>query len=303
MGKRLSVVTVTYNSADVLPGFLDSMAEGLAGIDDFEIVVADNASSDDSAAIAERHRIGPRVIRTGRNGGYSAGINAAVASIEREADLLILNPDIRLMPGSALKLVNGLKDPTVGIAAPRILTEGGELVFSLRREPSILTALSDAMLGGRLGARLGTGELLADEAIYRSGGSVEWASGAALAVSSAARQHAGNWDESFFLYSEETEYCRRVRSCGYQVRHIPGATVKHIGGEYLVNPQLYGLLTANRIRYYRRNHGAGATALFRLAIACGEAARAVLGTRHSSGLRAALAPAKWIPASPRAAKT
>jgi GT2 family glycosyltransferase len=296
--KRLAVITVTYNSADVLPGFLDSLAEGLSGIENAEVIVADNASTDASADLAHAHPIRPQVIRTGRNGGYSAGINAAIATVSAGSDLLILNPDIRLMPGAARALVDRLADPSVGIVAPQILSEQGEIVRSLRREPSVLTAWSDALLGGRLGAGLGTGEVVADEALYRLGGPVEWASGAALGISARALEQVGDWDETFFLYSEETDYCRRVRDHGFEIVYVPQAKTIHIGGDYMVNPYLYAILTANRIRYYRRNHSSAATALFQIAVAFGEGVRALLGVRYSSGLRAALAPDRWMSLPP-----
>ena len=291
--RPLAVITVTYNSADVLPGFLDSLVDGLSGIENAEVIVADNASTDASADLALAHPIRPRVIKTGRNGGYSAGINAAIATVSAGSDLLILNPDLRLLPGAARVLVERLEDPSVGIAAPQLLSEEGDLVHSLRREPTVLTALSDSIFGGALGARLGTGEILADEALYRDGGEVEWASGAALAVSAEALERAGLWDESFFLYSEEIEYCRRVRGAGFRVVYVPEARAMHIGGDYLGDPGLYGLLTANRIRYFRRYHSAVATSLFQAAVAVGEAGRAALGRRHTSGFWAALSPERW----------
>src|SRR5262245_65117841 len=94
----LSIIIVTYNSAAVLSGLLDSLPAGLAGINQFEIVVVDNDSDDNSVDIADAHAIKPRVIRMGRNDGYAAGINAGVAIAHPDSDLLILNPDVRLLP-------------------------------------------------------------------------------------------------------------------------------------------------------------------------------------------------------------
>jgi len=73
---RLSIVIVTYNSASVLPGLLDSLVAGLEGIKQFETIVVDNDSADDSVDIALAHAIRPRVIRMGRNAGYAAAILA-----------------------------------------------------------------------------------------------------------------------------------------------------------------------------------------------------------------------------------
>ena len=176
---------------------------------------------------------------------------------------------------------------------PRILAEDGTTRWSLRREPSIITAWTDAILGGTFAARSGTGEMIGDLALYDQGGLIEWATGAALAVAARVRGIVGDWDESFFLFSEEVDYLRRVRESGVFVAYVPQAQVFHIGREYLGNPGLSALITANRIRYYRRYHGPLATAVFRLAIIVGEAIRAVLGPGHRAALRAALAP--WRP--------
>jgi N-acetylglucosaminyl-diphospho-decaprenol L-rhamnosyltransferase len=290
----LSIVIVTYNSASVLPGLLDSLPAGLEGVKQFETIVVDNDSADDSVDIALSHAIRPRVIRMGRNAGYAAGINAAAATVRPDVGLLILNPDIRLLPGAASLLVDHLTDSSVGVAVPRILAEDGTTRWSLRREPSLMTAWTDAILGGTLAARIGMGEMIGDPAIYDRGGLIEWATGAILAVAARARGVVGDWDESFFLYMEEVEYLRRVRECGFSVAYVPQAQSVHIGGEYSENPRLSALLSANRIRYHRRYHGPLSTAMFRLSIIVGEGMRAVYGPPgHRAAVRAALTP--WRP--------
>src|SRR6266404_3978762 len=106
----LSIVIVTYNSAAVLPGLLDSLPAGLEGVKQFQTIVIDNDSDDSSVDIALAHPTQPKVIRMGRNAGYAAAINAAAAAVSPDADLLILNPDVCLLPGLASLLVDRLKD-------------------------------------------------------------------------------------------------------------------------------------------------------------------------------------------------
>jgi GT2 family glycosyltransferase len=225
----------------------------------------------------------------GRNAGYAAAINAAAATVRPDSDLLILNPDVRLLPGAASFLVNRLRDSSIGAAVPRLLNEDGSTQFSLRREPSITTAWTDAVLGGGFAARIGTGEMIGDPAIYNRSGLIDWACGAILAVAARARSIVGNWDESFFLYMEEVEYLRRVRECGLSIAYVPQAQAVHIGGEYRENSRLSALLSTNRIRYHRRYHGRLSTALFRLSIIVGEGIRAVYGPpAHRAAVRAAL---------------
>lgn len=285
--RKLAVLIVAYNSADMLGGLLDTLGEGLAGVGETEIVVVDNASSDDSVALAKAHKIGARVIETGRNGGYSAGINAGAATISPDADLLILNPDIRVAPGSIAHLMRRLS-PSIGITVPRILHEDGTLFHSLRREPSLTTAWADALLGTRLGYGLDRGECVCADARYEQTGLVDWASGSALLVSARARAIIGPWDESFFLYSEEVDYQRRVREAGLHIAYVPEAVFVHIGGEYSTNTKLYALLTANRIIDYERHHGPLASLGFRLAVLSGELLRSLGGAAvHRAGALAA----------------
>lgn len=288
----LAIVIVTYNSGTVLPGLLDSLPTGLEGIRRFQIVVVDNDSRDDSINIALAHRTRPQIIRMGRNAGYAAAINAGAAAVSPEADLLVLNPDIRLLPGSVRLLIDRLSDPTVGVAVPRIVSEDGTTQWSLRREPSVMNSWTAALLGGKLAARIGNSEMIGDPAMYGREGLVDWACGAILVIAARARAAAGRWDESFFLYMEEVDYLRRVRECGFSIAYVPHAHVMHLGGEYSENPRLSALLAANRIRYHRRHHGPLSTALFRLSIVVGEGLRAFRGPAgHKAALQAALTPA------------
>ena len=214
----LSVVVVTYNSKDTIRGLLNSFAEGLAGAAVHEVLVVDNASSDGTAELAEAHHIHPRVIRTGRNGGYAAGINAATRVIDPDNHVLVLNPDIRLYRGAGKALMTVLRDPGISIAVPRIYHEDGSLVPTLRREPSIVTAWADALLIRGLGRRVDLGETIHNRQRYESFGFAEWASGAALAISADARRAIGEWDETFFLYSEEVDFQTSSSSARLQDR-------------------------------------------------------------------------------------
>lgn len=284
----LAVVIVTYNSEEVLPGLLDSLADGLEGLARRDVIVVDNDSRDASVELARAHPFGVRVIEMGRNAGFAAGINAAAATIDEDMHLLVLNPDIRLHRGAGAYLAARLSDPSIGVVAPQMLNEDGTLAQSLRREPSLLTAWADALVGTRLAARLGIGEIVADPVLYRTGGTVAWATGAALGVSARTRSVVGDWDDSFFLYSEEVDYMQRVRQAGFAVVYDTQAHTTHIGGAYHNDPFLSALMTTNRIRYFRRHHGPVATALFRLSIIVGETMRMRLGAGHRAALRAAL---------------
>lgn len=285
---KIALVIVTYNSAAVLPGLLDSLEAGLEGIDHYEVIVVDNASRDNSVALARKHPIGVTVLETGRNAGYAAGINSATETLSPETDVLILNPDVRLLRGCVHALRRRFSDNSIGVVVPKVLNEDKTIAYSLRREPSLLTIWSDSLLGTKIAAKLGIGEIVSSPSLYSGGGVVDWATGAALAISAHARKTVGSWDESFFLYSEEVDYMERVRSAGMGVVYEARACAVHFGGEYHENTYLSGLMTSNRIRYFRRHHGRLSTLLFRLGIIVGETMRIALGAGHRAALCAAL---------------
>jgi GT2 family glycosyltransferase len=111
-----------------------------------------------------------------------------------------------------------------------------------------------------------------------------------LLVSPQARRRVGDWDESFFLYSEEVDYQRRVRESGLTVLYEPAARVTHIGGDYMQRPPLAALMTASQIRYFARHHDRLATLLFRCAIAAFGLLRFWRSPTHRAVLRVALTP-------------
>ncbi len=286
----VAVIIVTYNSADALPALLDSLVDGLEGLERFEIIVVDNASNDGSAEIAEDHPLRPTVIRTGRNAGYAAAINIGSKRADAGAHLLILNPDLRLYPGAVKPLIEHAATSTVGVVVPVNYKEDGTIDPTLRREPSIMTAWADAILGGNLAARLGVGEIVGELRHYNHRGPVQWATGSALLVTAEARKTVGAWDESFFLYSEEVDYQRRIREAGFDIVYEPRSKVMHASGGSGTGPRLFALLTANRIRYYRRHHGALRTSVFKMGVIIGHAARSWRGASHRAALISAVAP-------------
>jgi N-acetylglucosaminyl-diphospho-decaprenol L-rhamnosyltransferase len=283
---RIAVVVVTWNSARPLPGLLETLDAGLAGLR-HELIIVDNASSDDTVDVATRLAPHRRIVQTGRNAGYAAGINAGVAAADPFDAVLVLNPDIRLTPGCVAALSREL-GAGAGIAVPLMRHEDGSVARSLRREPTIPRAIGEALLGQRAGRFAYLGETVLDDAAYRSPGPADWATGAVMLISAECLAACGPWDESFFLYSEETEFALRARDHGYRTRYVPAAEATHLGGESRVSPALWSLLTVNRVRLYRMRHSSPAAALFWSAVLMRESSRALLGHPRSRRAVAAL---------------
>lgn len=298
---RVAIVVVTHNSAAVLPGFFDSLAAGLrdadpdtpAGIDDPVVIVADNDSRDDTLAraadAAQAARVTLTVVRLGGNRGYAAGVNAGTAAAGDVDAVLVANPDVRFTDGALPRMLARLHaTPRVGIVVPRIRSADGRLAFSLRRSPTLLRAAAEALVGNERAARLGIGEIIADERAYQQATVAAWATGCAMLISRECLNAVGPWDESFFLYSEETDFALRAHDRGFLLQLEPRAEIVHLGGESRISPQLWALLAVNRVRLYRKRHGAAATALFRGVVIARELSRAVLGSATSQAALHAL---------------
>lgn len=306
---RIAIVIVTYNSAEVLGGCLASLAAGCDGVALVDVAVADNLSADRSVAVTEEFAatapdLPVRVVQLHRNGGYAAGINAAVATFDLDAldAVLVLNPDIRLRPGSVAALAAALDAPGRAITVPRLVNPDGSLQPSLRRHPSVVRALAESLLGGPRAARLGaaTAELITEPRTYTHAGPAVWATGAAMLVSARAARALGPWDESLLLYSEETDFALRAAGAGWHLWYTPDAVFEHLAGDaYRTSPVLHALLTVNRVRVHRRHTGPLRSLGFRGAVLLGEALRAVTGRRTARAAVVALAvPSRRLRALP-----
>jgi GT2 family glycosyltransferase len=270
----VAVVVVAYNSASDISLLIDDLR--VAALDrTLRVIVVDNQSSDGTADIVRAHT-DVRLIESGGNLGYAGGINAALPFTEPCGAVLILNPDLRLKPDAVTRLLGALAvDDRVGAVVPRILDMDGVTYPSLRYEPSLTRAFGDALCGSKLWLnRPGfLSEFDYRPASYLDTHDVDWATGAALLIRAEVARELGEWNEAFFLYSEETDYFRRVREGGHLVRFEPSAVVQHRLGGCGTSPALATLLAVNRIRYAEFHHGALYTALFRAAVALGEALR------------------------------
>ncbi|WP_200941852.1 glycosyltransferase [Angustibacter sp. Root456] len=276
---------MTYHSADVLPGLLDSLPAAMDGIDQWQLVVVDNDSCDGSLDVVAQ--LAPDALRlsTGRNAGYAAAINHALERVPASDDVLVLNPDVRLEPGAVAALRTGLRTSGAGVAVPRIIGADGAPRPSLRRDPTLLRALGEAVLGGRrAGRRPWAGEVVVDPSAYERPGWVDWATGAVLLVSARCRAAVGPWDEGYFLYSEETDFCLRARAAGFGIRYVPSATAEHLEGGGESDTGLRPVLVNSKQRLYRRHHGPWAAAAFRAVGIANEASRAARPS-HRAALR------------------
>lgn len=289
-----SIIIVAYRSAPDLLRLLASLPPAIEP-NSWHVTIIDNAQDDELIALVPgNERIS--AIRATTNLGYGGGLNLGLAASPPARHIIFLNPDIDLEPGSIRALGREL-DAGAGAAVPLIVDEQGHRQNSLRREPTTLGALGDALFGNFWPTRpRWLSETVHDPLAYTATRSVDWATGAVLAVRSEVVAEVGQWDaERFFLYSEETDYARRIRAAGQIIRFVPDAVVRHRGGGSGTSIPLTALLEVNKVKYFRKWHGASASTLFYFVKlihhslrAYQPEARAALRSLLSSSARAAL---------------
>lgn len=284
----IAAVVVTFNSEEHISSLLDSIPAAMGQLA-YSVVVVDNGSTDGTLRVlAERQDC--TVVRAA-NDGYAAGMNRAVAESPTADAVLILNPDATLDPGMVPAMVAELRRPGVGVVAPRVREADGSLSPTLRRGPTM----------GRVGGLSFTGlprftERIEDAQAYEYVHEVEWAVGAILLVDAVCYRRLGGMDESYFLYSEETDFSLRAKDAGWATVYTPTAGAMHIGGGSGESAKTHMMKQINRIRLYRRRTGTVRAAVYYSLTVVNEVRRALLGHRKSwPTVHALLVPARRPP--------
>jgi GT2 family glycosyltransferase len=156
--------------------------------------------------------------------------------------------------------------------------------------------MAEALLPGDIAGRLGPiAERITDPRHYQRPGVTVWATGAAMLLSVPAMREIGPWDESFLLYSEETEYCMRAADNGWLTWYEPAAVFEHVGGVSEKKPRIASLLTVNKVLLFRRRHNPLHASAYFAAVAVGESIRAIAGRPTSrASLMALLQPSRRV---------
>jgi GT2 family glycosyltransferase len=286
-----AVVTVTYNNSAHIEAMLASLRAEATSLA-LRVIVVDNGSSDRTREQVASHD-GVTLLQPSRNLGYAGAINAASVHTGGADYILVLNPDIVVAPGAVSTLLLTAQQVGACAAVPRIRDWHGETTWFLRREPSVLRSLGDAVFGQRWPNRPAwLGEVVYGREQYERPHPIDWATGAAMLVEQRAWQTVGPWDERFFLYSEETDYARRLRAFAGEIWYTPEAEIRHLGAGSGTSDALSILMTLNRIRYARKHHGpVSATAVHLILIL--KATLRLWRRRERGQLRALLSSRPW----------
>src|SRR4051794_12432271 len=264
---------VSWNTGECLGQCLDALPAALAGVD-AEIVVVDNASSDDSAGVAEA-RPWVRVVRNRENLGYAKAMNQALGGTDAEF-LLAVNPDTVCPPGSLAALVGYLREhPDVGLVAPRLLNADGSLQHSVHRFPSVREAsvmgfVPPPLRPGYVGEHWWL-EGSADE-VHERVLDIDWVIGAVHCIRARAIEGELPYNERWFMYGEDTDRCWQLHKRGWRVVLLGTVAVMHIGN--VSGEKAWGAAREARWResqydWYVTEHGVRAAQAFALATILG----------------------------------
>ena len=222
---KTAVVILNHNTEDYLRRFLPAL---LASCEDrdAQVWVADNASSDGSVELLERHFPEVPVLLFDKNFGFTGGYNKALAQIEAEYFVLI-NSDVEVTPDWLRPLTEWMDShPDCGACGPKLR--------SFRQRDRFEYAGAAGGLIDRYGYPFCRGRLLKqvekDEGQYDTPASVLWVSGACLMVRASLWKSLGGLDERFFAHMEEIDLCWRMQLLGWKVQVVPDSCVYHVGG-------------------------------------------------------------------------
>ncbi len=247
---KVAVVILNWNGKKFLEQFLKNVVEH-SSFPWAEVVVADNASTDDSVRFLKAHFPTVKVIELEQNTGYAGGYVNALKQIEADY-FVLLNSDVEVTQGWLLPVVSMMEqNKKIAAVQPKILD------FNHRHLFEYAGAAGGAI--DRLGYPFCRGRIFdtieADTGQYDKAAQIFWASGACLFVSAAAYRKAGGLDADFFAHQEEIDLCWRLQRLGFEVWSCPQSVVYHVGGGTLAysNPRKTFLNFRNNLWLLTKN--------------------------------------------------
>jgi len=269
MAARLCIVIVNYRTPDLVIACVRSLCEETRGLPRPSVVIVDNGSGDGSA-----ERIAAKIVSEGwsswvsmlplaDNRGFSAGNNAGLRLLQSSgpADyFLLLNPDTVVRAGALEALLDfAERHPKAGIIGSRLEEPGGVAQRSAFRFHS---AIAELERGLRLGI---ASRMLSRWAVVlpqpESARRADWVSGASMLIRKDVLDAIGFFDEGYFLYFEEVDFCLRAARAGWECWHEPRSRVVHLVGQSTgvdlaaSSKRLPGYLFESRRRYFVKNRG------------------------------------------------
>lgn len=228
---KLSIIIINYNSKE----FLDKTLRGVYSSPysfDFETIVVDNHSLDGSVKLVKDRFPQVRVIRNTKNVGFARANNQAIARANGEY-ILFLNPDAVPLDGSIEKLVRFMeKKPFAGCVGGKLLNPDGSFQYSCRSFPDYISIFfgRQSFFRKLFPESIFSRKFLLTYLDYSKPQEVDWIMGACMLTKREVLSRVGSFDELFFLFVEDMDFCYRLKKEGYEVSYCPDAVFYHTHG-------------------------------------------------------------------------
>ena len=231
----ISIIIVNYNTAAILRDCLFSLYANLKR-SDFEVIVADNFSSDGSVEMIKSEFPDVRIVANRENFGFAKANNQAIPFAKGEY-IFLLNPDTFVLDGNIAMLADFMgSHPEAGACGPRVLNSDRTMQRQCKRGGPTFknlffyySGLWRLFPGSPKWKKIAGGYFLldkSDDAVCE----VDQLSGAAMLIRKAAMGNVGPIEEKYVMYWEDTDYCFRLKAAGWKIYYVPGASIVHLGG-------------------------------------------------------------------------
>ena len=263
---HLSIIIVNWNVRELLQRALASIYASWGGQAGLDVIVVDNGSQDGSRAMLRELYPHVRLVANPGNLGFGRANNQGLALAQGDY-VLILNPDTHIAGQALHEMVNyAAAHPDVGMIGPQLLWPDGSTQSSRRRFPTLpLLFLESTWLQSLAPRRWLQHYYVADQPDDVTQ-DVDWITGAAMLTRHTVIEQIGGFDEDFFMYSEELDWCRRIKAAGWRVVYHPKAQIVHHEGksseQVIAARHIY--FQSSKVHYARKYHGALAAESLRL---------------------------------------
>ncbi|MGZ3871557.1 MAG: glycosyltransferase family 2 protein, partial [Mucilaginibacter sp.] len=246
---KVAVVILNWNGIKHLRQFLPSVLSSV--YPNLDIVIGDNASTDDSVEFISNEYPSIKIIQNDANYGFTGGYNRVLAQVEADYYIL-LNSDVEVSPGWIKPVIDLMEsDPLIAAAAPKIRAYNQKGYFEhAGAAGGFIDSYGYPFCRGRIFY-----EIEEDKGQYQQSGEVFWATGAAMFIKKRCWDETGGFDERFFAHMEEIDLCWRLKNSGYKIMYCAESEVFHLGGGTLnvENPFKTYLNFRNNLLLLRNN--------------------------------------------------
>ncbi len=226
----IAIITVNYNMRDAILAMLKSAQKDIAISDlDIAVVIVDNASSDNLVRILKNQYPWVTVIEAGKNLGFGGGNNIGLNSVEAKY-YFVLNPDtVFVQPNTLRRLYEYMERETkIGMIAPKLVNADGSLQYSCFRFPKFLDKPLRQLGFERVHiVKKRVDSFLMKDFDHKKARPVDWVLGSAMFVRAEALKKVGGFDERFFMYFEDCDWCRRFWEAHFPIYYVPEIIIAH----------------------------------------------------------------------------